>query len=1576
MSMTPEAKSKLSTTIRALRTRLLTDLKSSAESTYQFASKIDRAKLTAAQRVRRGRIDEWVDLEVRTQAGRKNARKHEDFRRDLEKQAAYTLLNRMVILRLMESMGLRRQKVATGGWNSSIYKAFREIARTLVEVKYDENEGLAFLLQLIFEELALDMPGLYGPAGAAELIPIPPATLRAVIEAFDDPELESCWTDDMTLGWIYQYWNDPERKQLDTKVKEGGKIETHEIASKTQMFTERYMVDWLLQNSLGPMWLATCKKHDWTPACESSGALDALEQRRVEWRSKRDAGEVELIDLMPLHTEMEQRWAYYLPQPIPDDAVEHAAESVRDLKILDPAVGSGHFLVVAFDLLFALYLEEAKHRGEADDKAKWSPKAIVERILEHNLYGIDLDPRAVQIAAAALWLKAQQACPDAHPQNLNLVASNLGITSLADNDPALVELRSIVQAETGVPAKLTNDIIEALRGADHLGSLLKIDKAVDDAINTFEAEVKQRPVTWQPDFFGTPQAIQQKIDFDAEATRKSLVDGLESFLSKHNAGEDIGLRLRGEQLAIGVRFLRMIKEGSYDLVVANPPYQGVGKLAASVYVTQHYSLGKSDLFAAFLLRGLELVRDYGVSAMLTIRNWMFISDYASFREFIFTEHALMSIGDVSWGAFREMRDNPVTMSVVRRGNQSTHVDGVAISPTDPQLRVRTQEEYLKKEAGTLIHNGLKVFQASDFAAVPDWPLVYWWSESTLDLYRQHPLIAQECITRRGATTGSNARFLRSPFELPKNKLTAVRYETTHEEPQLNGAWVPYIKGAAGRQWMDSLTDAVRWMSNGLELSTSIEHNFGDGSIAWKLCNAPWDATRGVVYSTIGSSFSARIHRFHSVVDVSGATLVPRGKTDIADLLCRLNSSSIRSLVGDLNPSVNYQLADLKRAPLFPVSEARVILDLINEHFSRHESHRESSVEFKQPGSSSWRQVQEWAQMAVDRGEDESLPDYLEQLDPEPPTDHLSFALGVALGRFGADGEGILDPTSDSLDHALPAGILFLDGTLDADEEGDSLSHPASTMLRTSWARYGSQIKTNRSLRQWLSLDFFKDVHKGMYENRPIHWPLSSAKKTFVAWVNIHRMNDRTLTVLLADHLQPTLTRLDGELNDLTEARSSSDRKVAREADDRYADVKAWRDELAVFIANVNQCALRGPAPPDSQKPERGTDAAYNPVLDDGVMINSSALWPLLDQQWKEPKKWWKELVAAKGKKDYDWSHLAVRYWPNRVDKKCQSDPSLGVAHGCFWKYHPARAWAWELRLQDEIEQEFRIREESYRGDGGDNEHRDTFLADHPDTAFEAIDKELTRRIRKSEEPVSEMRILEPGIWSALPERCFALELRTSGTQELNFRLQAPDSDESRNDFLHTRSDEAWSIVRSEILHRRSPRDPLTNFVMIDEGLWITIPGHCWALELEISRLQNEAFTLDDPHSETARPAFISSQSAEAMKIVTEDINARPLTKQKPLTEYTITNAGLWANCAAECYDLEIEVIKKQKTPFQLIDPDHESSRSKFEQANPDKAAERKKLIEKFCPPELPGMDSDPEPKKRKRKANKTGGAAK
>ncbi|HRE88275.1 MAG TPA: SAM-dependent methyltransferase, partial [Myxococcota bacterium] len=240
----------------------------------------------------------------------------------------------------------------------------------------------------------------------------------------------------------------------------------------------------------------------------------------------------------------------------------------------------------------------------------------------------------------------------------------------------------------------------------------------------------------------------------------------------------------------------------------------------------------------------------------------------------------------------------------------------------------------------------------------------------------------------------------------------------------------------------------------------------------------------------------------------------------------------------------------------------------------------------------------------------------------------------------------------------------------------------------------------------------------------------------------------------------------------------------------FDTVKKARDELAQFILMVEQCADRGPLPPDNKTPAREVDARYDPDLDDGVMVNSAALWPLLEPQWKDPKKWWKELAEGKGRKDYDWSHLAMRYWPTRVDAKCQTDPSLAVAHGAFWRYHPERAWAWELRLQDEIAADFRITESPYRpggrdlGDQGDALHRIRFLEDQPALAIAAIEKEAIRRMGRGTKRklVTALTLLETGLWTDHAGTLYELELTLSERQGHELRILAPDEEDVRATF--------------------------------------------------------------------------------------------------------------------------------------------------------------------------------------------------
>jgi hypothetical protein len=1268
-------KETLRKTIRGLRSKLIEDLSDAAKSEYRLDLAVGKAKLPEGRRRRRERLEAWLDEQVRAEG--KTKVKASDLRQrhfdQAAKEAAHTLINRLVFLRILEHHGVIDPAVVSGGWGSPAYEhEFIHYAGPLAE---DDTRGYQALLDVIFAELAIELPGLFGPVGLTQLFPVPASTLREVVEAINDPALEEAWGDDTTLGWVYQYWNDPERESLDAKIAGGGKIEPHEIASKTQMFTERYMVEWLLQNSLGLTWLCICRKSGWT--AEADAVLPALDERRAAWRKKREAGEVALDALMPVDEGLENAWKYFVPQPIPQDAVDKAPSSIREVKLLDPACGSGHFLVIAFDLLARMYEEEARHRGET-----WTRAEIARGILQDNLHGIDIDGRAVQIAAAGLWLKAKLYARDATLGRMNLVAPSFRLGSLPKEDPALVGLVGGMDA-LGVPSSVTYKLVESLSGVDYLGSLLRVDQAINDLLDDVERE-------------DGPLFV--------HATRKqraALEERLAEFLDAHAAEADLGLRLGGEQLAAGLRFVRLVKEGTYDVVVGNPPYQGLSKTSQFEYVTKNYPRGKADLYAAFLERGLELCRPGGMSALLTMRGWMFLGQFKELREYILAQFDLRGIGDFDRGAFDEVPNEVLAVAapLIRRtlhgGERS-----IAVQPTPFDEVNYDRQRTNRKRAAVLAQVGRHEFDPKGFEVIEGEPIVYWWSKEFLDRYAAAPKIGRLAAVRQGMATTNNARFVRMPWEVCPGSAWLSPYLRNEAPQNESTGWVPYIKGASGLAWVEAANDMLLWLANGLEVKVCNEHGYG--SFSRNIKNERYYFTCGVAFSMIGSSCRARVHRFRSVIGHMGSSAFPGPAFSQAALVSLINSSLAGQIVTSLNPGVHFEVGDICRLPVFPVANAEQIFATIEQAFTEHESHREPSVEFKKPGPSPWRYAQDWAQRAVDRPEGAPLPPYEPEYDPPDPEAEHSFAVGIALGRFGANGEGILGPETTTTPSASPSclrgsvvnsGILFV-----------SPSDPSE-------------------LRDWLRKDFFP-YHKALYENRPIYFPLSSEKRSFVAWVSIHRWADDTLQVLLADHLHPALREIDGEIDDLNRSRASSDKKTAAAAEKRYTTVKKLRDELAAFVDAVTECAERGAPPTDPGCPPREVDATFHMDLDDGVMINSAALWPLLEPQWKDPKKWWKQLCEAKGKKDYDWSHLAHRYFPTRVDAKCRQDPSLGVAHGCFWRYHPAKAYAWELRLKDEIRPDFTIDE------ADSDECRARFLAEHADEAQAIWEKEMVRRERK------------------------------------------------------------------------------------------------------------------------------------------------------------------------------------------------------------------------------------------------------
>lgn len=1309
MPLTPEAKKLLAETIRGtaqdpdkgIRARLLRAIHDEAERRYRLSVPIGDAGLDEAHRRRRERIEAWIDERARAAKPKNKAElkaTKERLRAQAEKEAAATLVNRLVLLRHLEALGLSRPGVVTGGWNSKGYREFREFAPALcTNGTTDATEGYATLLQLVFDELSVDLPGVFGDVGLTRLFPIPAAALRDVIERLDAPGLASAWTDDTTLGWVYQYWNDPDREALDAKINGGGKIEPHEIASKTQMFTERYMVEWLLQNSLGLTWLAMCKKRGWTADAER--VLPVLDARRAEWRKKREAGEVALDALMPIEGELEEHWKYYVPQPIPDDAVEKAPASVREIKILDPACGSGHFLVIAFDLLAALYREEARHLGTTV-----TDREIAESILENNLHGIDIDPRAVQIAAAGLYLKARSLAKTARPKQVNLVAPVLQLGNLPGDDPAIVALRKDLKREVGIPEELTGKLVTSLVGVDYLGSLLKVDAAVEEAIKNVELELERSH--GQGDLFkGFPA---QHVKLSIGEAKATVLDKLEQFLAKHSKSGDLGLRLDGEQLAAGVRFVRIAKEGTYDVVVGNPPYQGLSKTNSFGYVAATYPKGKADLYAAFLERALEFARPGGTSALLTMRGWMFLAQFTELRKHLLRTNDLRAIGDFDRGAFDEVPNEVLAVCVpIFRRAPHLGFQSVAMQPTPLDDKSYDRQRTNRKRGAVLTHVGRYEFNSRGFEVIEGEPIVYWWGEEFLTKYANASKLGELSPVRQGLGTRNDTRFLRRVHELACNKLARVRF---YEPLPASVDWVPCIKGAAGRRWIEPLTDAVLWRHDALELRLWIEE-YRKKAPGQYIKNERFYFQPGVAFVMIGANFSARAHRYRSVFGEMGSSVFVE---DLAGTLVMLNSAYTRKVLESLNPTIHFQVGDVARLPVFHRADAGEIFDVLSRAFDAHEATREPSFEFRSPGVSPWEHAQRWAEQACDRDEGEPLRPYHIEANPPSSESFISFAVGVALGRFGAAGEGILDRAPRT---ALPNGVLFV-----SSEGDDSLDRPACAPLQRAWMEHGATVGNGDDLRTYLRKTFF-DYHRKLYENRPIYFPLSSAKKSFVAFISIHRWADDTLNVLLADHLMPTKRRLEGELDDLRTARASGANKG--KAERRFTEVQKLLEELNEFIAKVTEIAEKGPPPPDDKTPKREVDARYVMDLDDGVMVNSAALWPLLEPQWKDPKKWWKELATAQGKKDYDWSHLAARYFPTRVRKKCHDDPSLAVAHKCFWELHPAKAYAWELRLQDEIRPDFTIDEPR------SNEARQRFLAEHEREAREILAKELRRREKKN-----------------------------------------------------------------------------------------------------------------------------------------------------------------------------------------------------------------------------------------------------
>lgn len=537
------------------------------------------------------------------------------------REAAFHTLNRFVALKMLEARKLVQECISRGE-DSAGFKEFIMLAPGLVALP---DKGYRLYIETIFDEIAQEVRALFDRRDAATLLWPRRQALLDLLAALNDPEVSSVWAEDETIGWVYQYFNgEDERRQM--RAESQAPRNSRELAVRNQFFTPRYVVQFLTDNTLGRMW------------CEMRGADTQL---------------AELDYLVKPEEEFEKR----------------SPKDPRDLRILDPACGSGHFLLYAFDLFsgdpsrsFSGIYEEAWRVEDAsksevtgrtlrEDYASEQElrRAIPALILKHNLHGVDIDPRAAQIAGLALWLRAQRAYNE-----YNVTAQDrplIGRTNIVTAEPMPGDAQMMEEFASTLSPQLLGEFFlrmaEEMRPAGELGSLLRIDRALEKAVgkarDQFERRKGDAPL-WaevQADVGRTKNdafdlsGISDQSFFDSAEER--IVQALRQYAASAPSSMSVQRRLFAEDAAQGIAFIDLSRK-RFDVILMNPPF-GAGSLAVKKIFDAAYPRTKNDVYAAFVERGIELLHPTGYLGAITSRTGFFLSSFQKWREEILLKEA-------------------------------------------------------------------------------------------------------------------------------------------------------------------------------------------------------------------------------------------------------------------------------------------------------------------------------------------------------------------------------------------------------------------------------------------------------------------------------------------------------------------------------------------------------------------------------------------------------------------------------------------------------------------------------------------------------------------------------------------------------------------------------------------------------------------------------------------------------------------------------------------------------------------------------------------------------------------------
>ena len=756
--------------------------------------------------IRRKLVDAVEHL---TAGGRKPAEAIADYTRE----AAFTFLNRFVALKMLEARGLVQQCISKGD-QSSGFKEFTGLAPGLVEVL---DHGYRPYLECLFDELSVEVKVLFDRCDVASLLWPRRQALTDLLDILNQPDLAGVWDQDETIGWIYQYFNSQEERRQMREESQAPR-NSRELAVRNQFFTPRYVVEFLTDNTLGRIWYEM-----------RQGETRLKEQCRYLVRRPNE------VFLNPGQSgppapsnQVDLSQEELLKQPV---HISHRpTKDPRTIRLLDPTCGSMHFGLYAFDLFLVIYeeaweLEERKGPSALLREVGLQPlrdcyksrdvflRDVPRLIVEHNLHGIDIDVRCAQIAALALWMRAQRAYND-----LGLPRDGrptIRKTNIVVAEPMPGEKDLLKEFTATLQPKLLGHLVEVtfdkMQLAGEAGSLLQIEDELSATIAHAKKQWLSQPKPEQLRLFaGDQQSRPDQLQFDLsgitdeqfwnEAETLVLV-ALRRYAEHAVKGMMFRRKLFADDAARGFAFIDLCRK-RYNVVLMNPPF-GEPAAASKSYIEGHFEHSSADILQAFVDRGLRWLSMQGREGVISARTGFFLGDSKDWRANVVFKNRVVCFADLGLGVLDDALVEVATY-VIEQGDPK----GSTVF-TNRQLDTREKGERLLKAVEATVRgepNGFGAFDQSLLKLIPDQVFAYWAPASLLRRYSEVSRFGKRVgRVRQGVATADDFRFAR------------LSWEVGTEAIGLGERWQRFSKGGEYSPPYDDIHLLVDWGSDGAEL---------------------------------------------------------------------------------------------------------------------------------------------------------------------------------------------------------------------------------------------------------------------------------------------------------------------------------------------------------------------------------------------------------------------------------------------------------------------------------------------------------------------------------------------------------------------------------------------------------------------------------------------------------------------------------------------------------------------------------------------------------------------------------------